>query len=451
MRARAVDVVLPPAGQPRREELLDRLAAELLQPPEDLVVALRGRRRWVQRFAPVRLEAAGRGGLREGGVVLVTGGTSGVGLALAEHLARTARARLALVGRAELPAGSERLKVLESLGAEVLVLAADVADEAALRAAVQRTIERFGALHGVIHAAGVPGGGLIQLKEREEAARVLRAKVRGTLVLESVLAPVVADAPLDLFVLCSSLASVVGGIGQVDYCAANAFLDAFAAARRAPVLAINWDRWREVGMAVDSARHELRDGLLTAEGLEVFDRAVASGLSRLAVSTRPLESLMPAALPVGREREAAAKPAPAAPAARPASHSRPDLATPYVAPRTETEQVLAGIWEDVLGIQPVGIHDDFHQLGGHSLLALQVLSRLRQALGCELPLRAVFDAPTVALLAVRILEGETRRAAEGGALDDMLARLEDLSDEEAEALLVSEQLLLETVPEASHD
>ncbi|HYX25278.1 MAG TPA: KR domain-containing protein, partial [Thermoanaerobaculia bacterium] len=305
-------------------------------------------------------------------------------------------------------------------------------------------------LHGVIHAAGVPGGGLIQLKQREAAAKVLRPKVRGTFVLESVLAPVVADAPLDLFVLCSSLASVVGGIGQVDYCAANAFLDAFAAARRAPVLAINWDRWREVGMAVDGARHELRDGLLTAEGLEVFDRAVASGLSRLAVSTRPLESLMPAALPVGREREAAAKPASAAPAARPASHSRPDFATPYVAPRTETEQVLAGIWEDVLGIQPVGIHDDFHQLGGHSLLALQVLSRLRQALGSELPLRAVFDAPTVSLLAMRILEGETQ-AADGGTLDDMLARLEDLSDEEAEALLASEQPLLETVPETSHD
>jgi len=447
-RARAVDVVLPPPGHPRRQELLDRLAAELAHPPEETVVALRGRRRWVQRFAPVRLEAAGRSGLRQGGVVLVTGGTSGIGLALAEHLARTAGARLALVGRSELPAGSERLAALESLGAEVLVIAADVADEQALRAAVQRTVERFGALHGVIHAAGVAGGGLIQLKEREEAAKVLRAKVRGTLVLESVLVPVVADAPLDLWVLCSSLAAVVGGIGQVDYCAANAFLDAFAAARRAPVLAIDWDRWREVGMAVDSAGRELPDGLLTAEGVEVFDRAVASGLSRLAVSARPLESLRAAAL--SPLREAVAKLAPAAPDARPASHSRPDLATPYVAPRTETEQVLAGIWEDVLGIQPVGIHDDFHQLGGHSLLALQVLSRVRQALNSELPLRAVFDAPTVALLAVRLLAGETR-AAEGGTLDDMLARLEELSDEEAEALLASERLLLETGPEASHD
>jgi acyl transferase domain-containing protein len=137
----------------------------------------------------------------------------------------------------------------------------------------------------------------------------------------------------------------------------------------------------------------------------------------------------------GRPRERTEAPAPQ-PQPAPA-HSRPDLATPWVAPRTETERQLAAIWEEVLGIGPVGIHDDFHELGGHSLLALQVLSRVRQALGTELPLRAVFDAPTVARLAVRLLEGETK-AADGETLDEMLARLEELSDEDAEALLASQ-------------
>src|SRR6185295_14841111 len=117
--------------------------------------------------------------------------------------------------------------------------------------------------------------------------------------------------------------------------------------------------------------------------------------------------------------EPASRPAVEAPEERAApvrvqtAHSRPALANPYVAPRTGTEQTLAGIWEEVLGIAPVGIHDDFHELGGHSLLALQVLARIRQAVGSELPLRAVFDAPTVARLAVRLLEGETVKADEG--------------------------------------
>jgi hypothetical protein len=124
-------------------------------------------------------------------------------------------------------------------------------------------------------------------------------------------------------------------------------------------------------------------------------------------------------------------------------HSRPELPTSYAAPRSETELLLAGIWEEVLGIRPVGIHDDFHELGGHSLLALQVLARARKALGAELPLRAIFDAPTVARLAVRILEGETR-ATDDGDLDQLLARLEGLSDEETEALLASGERLMET-------
>jgi phthiocerol/phenolphthiocerol synthesis type-I polyketide synthase E len=157
------------------------------------------------------------------------------------------------------------------------------------------------------------------------------------------------------------------------------------------------------------------------------------------VSTQPLEKLIERI----RARRPAAEAFPAVPLEREAKHSRPDLATSYVAPRTETERVLAGICEEVLGVGPVGIHDDFHELGGHSLLALQVLSRMRQALGSELPLRAIFDAPTVARLAVRLLEGETRAAADDD-LDQMLARLEDLSDEEAEALLAGGGSLVET-------
>jgi amino acid adenylation domain-containing protein len=143
----------------------------------------------------------------------------------------------------------------------------------------------------------------------------------------------------------------------------------------------------------------------------------------------------PEVLEVLEERIAAPFPAAAA-------HSRPDLTNPYVAPRSETERSLAAIWEEVLGIAPVGIHDDFHELGGHSLLALQMLSRIRQSLGSELPLRAIFDAPTVARLAVRLLEGETVKADEG-TLDDLLAQLEGLSDEEAEALLASERVTKE--------
>ena len=78
------------------------------------------------------------------------------------------------------------------------------------------------------------------------------------------------------------------------------------------------------------------------------------------------------------------------------------MATAYVAPRDETEARLAAMWQEILGIEPVGVFDEFFDLGGHSLLAMQVVSRVRAVFGVELPLRALFEAPTIAALALRL-------------------------------------------------
>jgi polyketide synthase PksJ len=113
--------------------------------------------------------------------------------------------------------------------------------------------ERFGEINGVIHAAGVSPGGIIQLKAPEVAAQVLAPKVTGTLVLDSVF----KGTKLDFLILCSSLTTITGTFGMVDHCAANAFLDAFAH-RNAAVggtltISVNWDTWLEVGQAAEAA------------------------------------------------------------------------------------------------------------------------------------------------------------------------------------------------------
>src|SRR5262249_48222973 len=81
---------------------------------------------------------------------------------------------------------------------------------------------------------------------------------------------------------------------------------------------------------------------------------------------------------------------------------RPDLAAAFAPPRTPTEALLVGIWEEALRLERIGIHDGFFELGGHSLLATQVVSRAREGLGCEIPLRWIFEAPTIATLAEKI-------------------------------------------------
>ena len=117
--------------------------------------------------------------------------------------------------------------------------------------------------------------------------------------------------------------------------------------------------------------------------------------------------------------------------------SRPDAAQTHVPPRTAVEEALAGIWAQVLGVDRVGIHDSFFDLGGHSLLATQLISRVRDTLRVEVPLRAIFDSPTVAGMAAFIAKQKTKVVADE-QLDQMVAELEQMPDEEIERLTFEE-------------
>ncbi|NES15978.1 MULTISPECIES: type I polyketide synthase [Micromonospora] len=249
------------------------LVTELRGPvdPAHPEVALRRDRRWVAGYEQVTVDAESEPGtLREEGRYLITGGLGGIGVTLAEDFARRVRAKLVLLARSGLPerdrwdehlavhGGADRagraiaaIRRMEAAGAEVLVLAADVTDLTDLRRVREAVEARFGGLDGIVHAAGLPGGGMAEVKERAEAERVLAPKLAGTLAL----AQVFGDLPLDFVALCSSITAVIGGFGQVDYCAANNFLDALARTGkgfRAPVVSQNWGGWAEVGMAVET-------------------------------------------------------------------------------------------------------------------------------------------------------------------------------------------------------
>jgi acyl transferase domain-containing protein/surfactin synthase thioesterase subunit/acyl carrier protein len=277
VRCQSIDLALPESARGRRARrgdplaaLADALVAELGAPCANACVALRGPDRFVQGFEPAAPPALAPEAtpLRERGVYLVTGGLGGIGLAVAEHLAQRVRARLVLVGRTGLPpadewarwlethaerdATSRRIRAvqrLEARGAEVLVAAADVANVERMAEVLAEARQRFGALHGVFHAAGVVEDGVLQLKTPESVDRVFTPKVHGTLVLAELL----RDEPLDFLALFSSTSAVLGPAGQVDYTAANCFLDAFAQSRagaaRTRTVSIAWGVWNEVGLA----------------------------------------------------------------------------------------------------------------------------------------------------------------------------------------------------------
>ncbi|HEY6876484.1 MAG TPA: SDR family NAD(P)-dependent oxidoreductase, partial [Polyangiales bacterium] len=201
------------------------------------------------------------------GVYVLTGGLGGMALELAAHMAKTKRVKLALLARSALPPeqewdlvlanvdpaspGARRIRAVRALreaGADARVYACDIADETTLAAALARVRSELGLINGVLHTAGVMDDEPMEERTLPSMQRVLDPKVRGTLLLDRLIVE-----PLDVFVLFSSVASLLGLPGQVDYTAANAFLDVFAQerAQRAPgrTVVINWNAWRDVGMA----------------------------------------------------------------------------------------------------------------------------------------------------------------------------------------------------------
>ncbi|PLZ17189.1 SDR family NAD(P)-dependent oxidoreductase [Fischerella thermalis] len=464
IKCRQIDVVLPTS---RIDNLVQELLAEITAESNESIIAYRNHHRWVQVFEPITLEkpTSRKTRLRQKGVYLITGGTGGIGLEIAKYLAQTVQAKLILIGRSQLPAKEhwqqwlathdtsdpthhkiQKLQELETLGAEVLILPADVTNYEQMQSAVAQSLENFGEIHGVIHAAGVAGSGIVQLKTLEIVNSVFAPKLQGTLVLNEVL----QDINLDFLVLCSSLSSIYGGFGQVDYCAANAFLDKFAHFNTSKngklTLAINWDTWQEVGMAVNTAVPEelkkwrsetLKNGLLPTEAVEAFERILANPLPQILVSTQELQLVIDqfnqflSSSFLNSKSENFTH-------LSGTRHARTLQETTYVAPRNEIEQSIANIWEELIGIDKVGIYDKFFELGGHSLLAVQTISRLRETFQVDLPLRTLlFEAPTVAELAIVIAEKQPK-AEELKEIEQLLAEVENLSLDEIKQQLAQE-------------
>jgi acyl transferase domain-containing protein/acyl carrier protein len=267
---RSIDLDLP-AALPEAATVAQVLS-EIAADQGDLQVAWRGRKRWRLDYATVPLDKpdANRVVVRPGGTYLITGGLGGIGLAVAESLGEAAPNTVVLVGRSPFPpperwseliadpatAGPLRSKLLRlqglaERGTTVVTAQCDVADETALADLVTTIHERHGRIHGVYHSAGVAAGGMMAVRSDDAAAAVLAPKVAGTLALHRLLGDEV-----EFMALFSSTISATGAFGQVDYCAASNFLDAFArwaVQRGRPVLSIGWARWNEFGMSTDTA------------------------------------------------------------------------------------------------------------------------------------------------------------------------------------------------------
>ncbi|MGQ4418601.1 SDR family NAD(P)-dependent oxidoreductase, partial [Streptomyces sp. SAS_269] len=336
----------------------EAVAAELRAVPR--AAGLEARRtangaRQVRALRPVPPSGATAAPLRDGGVYVVTGGGGAIGRVLAEHLARTRAARLVLIGRSE-PDDTARdwHRTLTGLGAEVLAPRADVARPDELAAALATARDRFGALHGVFHLAGVADEGRADPGDRERFTRVLAAKTHGLVHLDRL----TRDDDLDCFVVFSSVSSVIGDFGAASYATANRFADLYTARRddwtrqglrHGRSLSLAWPLWavggvdglvREQELAAYTRRTGMRP-LDAEQGVALLDSALGAGTAWLVpawgeaaavdtaltgTTTTPPAGGTPAA-PAANPPAASAADTPAAPAeqvapARPAADDR---------------------------------------------------------------------------------------------------------------------------------
>lgn len=428
-RVRVVDVGLHPTSRALRAELL-------AGPDAPAFVALSGGWRYLPTPVPLR-EVAAVDPLPQGAIVLITGGLGQVGLALGLHLARRYRARLVLSSRVGLLARAEwegwlathapndptsqrirAIQQIEEAGGQVLAVAADVADPEALEQLQRRIAPHWGAFDAVVHAAGLAGHAAFRALADtgpEQLDGHLRAKLGGGRVLLAGLPPGTR------IVFLSSISTVLGGVGLGAYSAANHAIEALALSSQGRAQAIAYDAWG-------------KNALSATEGGALLDLAL--GLPQVPVILSSTVDLAARLVQVEQEgrRQLDLRNGPGAgtPIAG-TRHPRPELKTPYLAPRNPTETQLAQLWAELFSLEEVGVQDSFFELGGDSLLAIQLGARLKERLGVEIPINELFEQPTIESLARTVL---VRRAG-AAALDDPLSLVERLSDDEVRAMLAA--------------
>jgi acyl transferase domain-containing protein len=400
------------AGTPAAD-VVERLLAEVASPDEETEVAYRGRDRLVCRLEDLPAPMDAVLPLREHGVYLVTGGTGRMGLAIAEHLARQARVRLALVSRrgpdVELgPEDAAALQRLHGLAEEVAVLAGDVGDHRQIERVVAEIGRRWGAVNGVVHAAGIEESrNFMFLGETsaERAREVLWPKLPGIAVLDRA----VRTQPVDFCIVCSSLNSVLGGVAYGAYAAANRYLDAYVRERSAAGarwVSANWDTWRfsEAGGAARIGAAASATAIRPEQGVALLGPMLASGEPQVVVSTVPLGERIARIRRSFRRQADAAGPV--------AGKEAGDLS------RDGVSALVGGVVTELVGVPDLTAEDELLAVGCDSLTLLEAVARMERALGGKVPISELWGCQTLGELALviwRVVSDQRSGVQDAGA------------------------------------
>ncbi|WP_432409138.1 SDR family oxidoreductase [Wukongibacter sp. M2B1] len=369
--------------------------------------------------------------VKKNGVYVITGGVGRIGLEIGKYLASQNRIKLALINRSEIPDCSQWNEIIEksedeilkskikeiidikSTGASVHLYSGDVSVENQMQAVFSKIRNDFGGIDGVIHCAGVGVGmeGNILGDEKEDIFKaVLRPKVEGTWVIDNI----TRQDKLDFFIMCSSVITMIGGVGSGCYIAANAYLDSYASYRSAlgyKTTTINWPAWDKYGL-IQSANiiesKQLVKAISPQNAILAFEKILNTPLRRVVVGQLNYEGElfeMHEYLPFKLSDEIKEK------IEKTRDHNKKsNTGTKPIKLRgkdtqeySRIEEQIAMIWQEVLGFEELSIHDNFFEIGGDSIMTTKVHSLMKDRLEEDIKVVDLFAYPTIATLAEYLL------------------------------------------------
>ncbi|MDB9342356.1 beta-ketoacyl synthase N-terminal-like domain-containing protein [Nodularia spumigena CS-586/05] len=421
---RCIDISLSSKSS-ESKQIAQQLITECLSNNNESVIAYRGNYRWNQIFKPLLIDdSTSKISLREGGTYVILGDlTTGLGKVFVEFLMKASAGLVVLSDVIY----ETLTQTLDHAGIDYLNLNVDITKQPELENAIALAEEKFGQLNGVFYSTPMSNENsmafLPQLTVKHWEYNY-HTKVQGL----SVLAEVLRDKPLDFCVLQSSLSSVLGGLGLAAYAGANAVIDMFAVQQnqnsKFPWISINWDACRSDDTPPQPSPYkgegdnlggwgDLATLALTPDEVwKATQHIIKLALPESVVVTKAdlykrLEQWV-TNTPIKTKKETDS------------THTRSQLTNEYIEPRNEIETAIAQIWQELLGISPIGINDSFFDLGGHSLLAIQAISRLRDRFNIELSMRnLLYETPTIAGIAAFI-------ATQNQNLEQMTALLTEI-------------------------
>lgn len=443
MRCQQIDINWPLSDMLNAKEqsrLNQTIFQEINLVPRKTQVALRGKHRWVPRFERYKPQNGNDEiqPIKDNNVYIITGGLGNLGLEMASFFASQANVKIILLGRSVFPDKAtwpdllkehpedhpmhqkvKKLLRIEQSGSEVQVLAANVSSKDDMERVFITAEELYGSINGVVHAAGIVKESIRPIKELEIEDRIVHStpKVNGLFVLDQLL----KTRDVDFCLLTSSLSVVLGGPGGSVYSAANSFMDAFVHGKHnqgdSRWVSINWDWWS----TAKYDKVEMTDlvsnsnSITPEEGQIALKRLFSFGnIPQVINSLDDLENRVAKWVELTAVKTKSGD-----------ANSSTVSDESYIGPEDDTQKKLVFMWQGLLGIEQIGIHDSFFDLGGDSLLVSRLSSMIKQEFSIgetSLPLKSFYENPTIAEISKRVID-----AINAHKISD---NLEELADSE---------------------